>query len=119
MHVLAGDAAAVHALKNPDDLTQRQRLFRINRQHADRLLQGGLVEAIVRRVEFLRTLPVHQAERVDIRVQMPEQAIRHDQPLDTGNHIRHSRPGRSTASRGRAGVSRTLLEAVEKTAPLR
>ena len=119
MHVLAGDAAAVNALKNPDDLMQRQCLFRVNRQHADGLLQGGLVEAIVRRVEFFGALPVHQPQRVNFRVQMSQQPVCHDQPLDTGNHIRHRGPGRNTASRGRAGVGSALLEAVKETTPFR
>jgi hypothetical protein len=80
VHVLHADLAAVGPAQTIHDLTQGRRLAQAERaEDQDRPLPVAFAEAVGRRIEIAMRRMLHQAERIEIGVEMAADAIGADQ----------------------------------------
>ena len=75
-----------------------------------------LVEAIVGRRQFFAASSFHQPQGIDIRMQVPQHPVGHDQALDA--RLRLCTVLRKARLLPGHGLARRMLESVEKAAPL-
>ncbi len=116
MHMLTGHLAAVDPLEDLDDLAQRPLALRIDRDDIDRLPHHTVVETVVGRSQLFAAFSFHQAQGIDIRLQVPQHPVGHDQALDA--RLRFCAVLRKARLLSGHGAARSMLESIEKAAPL-